>query len=71
MALTYYGKRAVKWLLIALSLFAATVAIRELTWAEMLAGGGYAVAFSLVMITGILATVALGVSIFFAMAAVK
>ncbi len=71
MTLTYYGKRAAKWLLVALLLIAATVGARELAWAQMNSGSGYAIAFTFLMILGILATVALGYSIYCAIQATK
>ncbi len=69
MVLSFYTRRAIKWFVVSLLLYAATVAVREVAWAEMLAGGGFALAFFVLFILGILATIALASAIFFALMA--
>ncbi len=69
MGLSFYTRRAIKWLVVSLLLYAATFAVREVAWTEMHAGGGFALAFFVLLILGILATIALARAIFFALMA--
>jgi hypothetical protein len=67
MQISFYGKRAIKWLVISLVLFAVCTIVREVAWTGMLAGGSYVVSFSVLLILGMLGTIALGVAIYFAL----
>jgi hypothetical protein len=64
--LTPYAKQALKWLVSSLLLFAVTVVVSHVAWAQMMAGGSYAVAVGFLAILSITATVALCISFYFA-----
>jgi hypothetical protein len=67
--LSPYAKRSIKWLLLSLLLFALTVGVRAVAWNAMVAGGSFAVSFSLLMIFGLAGTIALMIAIYFALLA--
>jgi hypothetical protein len=69
--MSYNGKRALKWLLIALVMYTLSVLVREVAWTQMIAGGAYVLAFLLLLLLSAFGTVALGISILFAMIAVR
>jgi hypothetical protein len=60
-----YTKQAIKWLTISLLLYAITIVVSQVAFAQMIAGAGYAVAFGAIMIVSTMATIALGVSAYF------
>jgi hypothetical protein len=61
-----YTKKSLKWLAISLLLFAITAAVSQLAWMQMMAGAGYALAFTLLVVICVGAAVALCISIYFA-----
>ena len=66
MKLKPYTKQAIKWLAISLLLFATTAIVSQMAWTQMMAGAGYALAFSFLIILCVMAVVALCISIYFA-----
>ncbi len=66
MKLKPYTKQAIKWLVISLLLFVTTAVVSQVAWMQMMAGAGYALAFTLLVILCVMAAIALCISIYFA-----
>jgi hypothetical protein len=61
-----YTKQSIKWLVISLALFVLTAIVSQMAWMQMMAGAGYALAFTFLIIICVMAAVTLCISIYYA-----